>query len=82
MKRIYIHCYKKYVVKQKHNVTENIVTVKDVLNDINQVESNKCDGYGLVYTDHFIQASHKLHVFLSLLFTAMLLCITGIPGWF
>ena len=33
--------------------------------------NNKCDGYGLVYADHFIRAPHKLHIFLPLLFTSM-----------
>ena len=45
------------------NDSENIVTIDDVLNGINHVKSNKCDGYGLVYTDHFIHAPRKLHVF-------------------
>ena len=55
----------------------NVMTVKIlllliyVLNGINHVKSNKCDGYGLVYTNRFIHAPHKLHVFLSLLFTSM-----------
>ena len=69
MKRICLHCYKVYKGQQTHSVmTENIVTVDDVLNGINQVKSNKCNGNGLVYTDHFIHASHKLRVLLSLLF--------------
>ena len=42
-----------------------------VLNGINQVKSKKCDGYWLVDTDHFIHATHQLHVLFSLLFTAM-----------
>ena len=55
-----------------HNVmTENIVTIDDILNGISHVKSNKCDEYWLVYADHFIHASHKLHAFLSLLFTSM-----------
>ena len=48
------------------NDCENIVTIDDVLNGINQVKSNKCDGCGLVCTDHFIPAPHKLHELLSL----------------
>ena len=54
-------------VDAKCDDCENIVTIDDVLNGINHVKSNKYDGYGLVYTDHFIHAPHKLHVFLSLL---------------
>lgn len=53
------------------NEGENTITVHDVLNGINHVKINKCDGYGVIYTDHFIHAPTKLHVFLSLLFTAM-----------
>ena len=64
--------YNKYSkVDAQCNDCENIVTVDDVLNGINHVKSNKCDGYGLVYADHFIYAPHKLLVFLSLLFTSM-----------
>ena len=64
-----------------HNVmTENIVTIDDVLNGINHVKSYKCDGYGLVYTDHFIQAPHKLR------FSIFAVHINGVsrvyPGWF
>ena len=51
------------------NDCENIVTVQDILKGINQVKSNKYDGYGLFYTDHFIHATHKLHVFLSLCYS-------------
>ena len=53
------------------NDCENIVTIDDVLNGINHVKSTKCDGYGLAYTDHFIHAPHKLHVFLSFLLTSV-----------
>ena len=58
-------------IDEQCNDRENIVTVEDVLSGSNQVKNNQCDGYGLVYTDHFIHAPHKLHVLLSLLFTAM-----------
>ena len=44
------------------NDCEYIVTIDDVLNGINHVKSNKCDGYGLVYTDNFSRAPHKLRV--------------------
>ena len=53
------------------NDCENSVTIDDVLNGINHVKSNKYDGYGLIYTNHFIHAPHKLHVFVYLLFTSM-----------
>ena len=53
------------------SLLENIHSKVDILNGIIHVKSNKCDGYGLVYNDHFIHAPHKIHAFLILLFTAM-----------
>ena len=60
------------------NDCENIVTIDNVLNGINHVKSNSCNGYGLVYTDHFIHTPHKLHFFY--LCYSPQLSITGIPG--
>ena len=79
----YLICvYNKYSkVDAQCNDCENIVTVDDVLNGINHAKSNKCDGYGLVYTDHFIYAPHKL-----LVFSIFVIHINGVsrvyPGWF
>ena len=49
-------------VDAQYNDCENIITIDDVLNCNSHVKSNKCGGYGLVYTDHLIHAPHKLHV--------------------
>ena len=40
-------------------------TVVDVLNRIKHSKNKKCDGYGLVYSDHFIHAPQELRVFIS-----------------
>ena len=63
------------------NDCENTVIIDDVLNGINHVKSNKCDGYRLVYTDHFPHAPHKLYVF-----SIFAIYINGVSlvyhGWF
>ena len=58
-------------INGKSNSVITVNMVNDVVEGISQVKHNKKDGYGVVYTDHFINATHKMFVYLSLLFNAM-----------
>jgi len=59
--------FKKSIIKK---MTVRILE-GDVYSGISHIKSSRCNVYGVVYSHHFIHASHKLHVFLSLLFSSL-----------
>ena len=56
---------------QKDN-SNYYITVSDVVKSISHLKSGKASGEEQLYSDHIIHAPHLLHVFLSMLFNAML----------
>lgn len=52
--------------------TKLYISVQDIIDGIKQVKLNKKDGYCILYTDHFINATNKLYICLSLLFNSMI----------
>jgi hypothetical protein len=68
-------------IKQEDNVSilqdtardDFVVTVNDVLSAIYKLNSGKSDGNGGLCTDHFKNSCGDLHVYLSFLFSSMLL---------
>ena len=54
-------------------LTNDFVNCSDVLSALDTVKRGKCDGYGILFTDHFIHGPHRLSVYLSLLFNAMII---------
>ena len=49
----------------------NHINVNDVKRGIDQLKPNKKDGYGTLYTDHFINSNNMMRVYLALLFDSM-----------
>ena len=47
-------------------------TVQDVINFVAHLKVGKSDGSDILFSDHFINGTKHLHVFLSLLFTLFL----------
>ena len=48
------------------------ITVQDVLNAVTHLKLGKSDGSEGLFSDHFINGTRKLYVFLSILFTLFL----------
>ena len=61
-----------YCGDQKHCSADHIINVSQVVENIVFMKSNKHDGNVGHYSDHIIQGTRRLQVYLSLLFTSML----------
>ena len=61
-----------YGGNEKHCFDDHIINVSQVLENIVFMKSNKHDGGVGHYSDHIIQGTRRLHVYLSLLFTSMI----------
>ena len=57
---------------ESDDVCDIHVSVNDVVNGMNHVKRNKKDGLGLLYTDHFINASQMFYILLSLMFSTII----------
>ena len=51
---------------------EHNINVSDIVTSVNQLKADKHDGSTNFYTDHIKNGTHKLYVYISLLFSSMI----------
>ena len=49
------------------------IAVENVIDAMSRIKRGKNDGYGMLYSDHFINGPHRLYVLLTMLFNTMII---------